>query len=675
MQLTEIGIAERKAQQLIKAGIPDVDALIRFWPRKYNDRTKMTGLRPDEKLESIFVMRVAVVNRNYFAKTIVEAIGYEVTTNKKIKVVWFNQGYIYEKVKMLTKQEVLVCGKMTTVPATQNYSEYLQVVAPTVFMKNSTEDLKIYPVYKKIKGMSEDFLQKCIVQATAACYPIADPLPASLRRRMELVAYEHMVKELHWPTSADELESALKRKRFDDLLYFATRVELNHRHTAMGSAFGLPTIRTMRTVREKLPFDLTQDQSEAIEECVKSIRSGRRLNALVQGDVGCGKTIIAVLLMIAFAENGYQAALMAPTQILAKQHYDYLKSLTEPYGLKVAFVSGKKLRAKEQRQLEADIKDGKYQLIVGTQALLSNTYQFKNLAFIVEDEEHKYGVLQRKQLVDKAAQGTHIMTMSATPIPRTLAQVIHGDAVQLFSIKTKPAGRKPVQTGIALSMDKVFSYVLHEVNARGHQVYVVCPMIEANEKMDGIASANEIFEQYKAELEQYGIRIAIVTGKTKKLEAEEIISQFANHEYDVLVSTTVIEVGVNVPNATGIIIHNAERFGLAQLHQLRGRVGRGAARGACVLVSEERDNERLNALCETTDGFRIAEMDLTLRGAGDLIGTQQSGTEKYLAMALAYPDVYELAQKAAKELLDSGEACAIVDQAIADFQAFEESAE
>ena len=675
MQLTDIGITERKAQQFIKADIPDADALIRFWPRKYNDRTQMTGLRPDEKIESIFVMRVAIVNRNYFTKTIVEAIGYEVNSNRKIKVVWFNQGYIYDRIKAFTKQDVLVCGKVITIPATDTYAEYLQVVAPTVFMRNSTDELKIYPVYRKIKGMSEEYLQKCIEQAVNASYPIPDPLPASLRRRLNLISYEHMVKELHWPTSVNELESALMRKRFDDLLYFAARVELNHRHTAMGSAFSLPMIRIMRTIREKLPFELTQDQSNAIEECIKNIRAGKRLNALVQGDVGCGKTIIAVLLMIAFAENGYQAALMAPTQILAKQHYDYLKSLAEPYGLKVAFISGKKLRANEQRQLESDLKHGKYQLVVGTQALLSNTYQFKNLAFIVEDEEHKYGVLQRKQLVDKAAQGTHIMTMSATPIPRTLAQVIHGEAMQLYSIKSKPAGRQPVQTGIALSMEKVFSYILHEVNARDHQIYVVCPMIEANEKMENIASANDVFEQYKKELEQYGVRVALVTGKTKKIEAEEIIAQYAHHEYDVLVSTTVIEVGVNVPNATGIIIHNAERFGLAQLHQLRGRVGRGAARGACVLVSEERDNERLNALCETTDGFRIAEMDLTLRGAGDLIGLQQSGNEKYLSMALTYPKEYEAAQKAAGELLDSGEPCSIIDQAIVDFQEFEDSTE
>lgn len=669
--LKNIGIPEKKAQQLIKAGLTDAGALARFWPRKYNDRSKITGLMPDEKVESIFVMRVNYVNVKYYSRTVVDATGYDLATNKKVKIVWFNQGYLYDKYRELAKQDVLVCGKVTTVPATDRYEGYLQVVAPTIFERYYQGALRIYPNYKKIKGMSEEYLQRCISQAITASMPVHDTIPADVCARLRLMSYERMMVELHYPTTQEALNAALRRQRFDDLLYFATRIELNHRHTAAGSAFGLPMIRTMNAVKDSLPFTLTEDQASTIDSCIQSIRSGKRLNALVQGDVGCGKTIVAVLLMIAFAENGYQAALMAPTQILAKQHYDYLKSLAEPYGLRVAFVSGKKLKAKEQRQLEADIAAGEYSLIVGTQALLSNTYQFKNLAFIVEDEEHKYGVLQRKQLVDKAEMGTHIMVMSATPIPRTLAQAIHGDTLEIFCIRSKPAGRQPVQTGIASSMDKVFQYICHQVLKCGHQAYVVCPMIDANEKVEGVASANEIFEIYQKALSPFGIKIALVTGKTKKAEAEEILSAFERNEYHVIVSTTVIEVGVNVPNATAIIIHNAERFGLAQLHQLRGRVGRGSAPSACVLVSEERDNERLNALCTTTDGFKIAEMDLQLRGAGNLIGIEQSGSEKYLSMALTYPVEYQKAQEISKELLDSGAECEVVSRAIADFQSFE----
>lgn len=669
--LKNIGIPEKKAQQLIKAGITDADTLARFWPRKYSDRSHITGLMPDEKNESIFVMRVNYVNVKYYSRTVVDATGYELATNRKIKVVWFNQGYLYDKYKPLAKQDVLVCGKVTTVPATDHYEGYLQVVAPTIFERYNPQALRIYPTYKKIKGMSEEYLMRCISQAIVGVMPVKDTIPENICNRLELMPYVRMMMELHWPTTCEALEAAQRRHRFDDLLYFATRIELNHRHTAAGSAFGLPMIRMMNAVKENLPFTLTEDQAYTIDSCIRSIRSGKRLNALVQGDVGCGKTIVAVLMMIAFAENGYQAALMAPTQILAKQHYDYLKSLTEPYGLRVAFVSGKKLKAKEQRQLEADIAAGEYDLIVGTQALLSATYQFKNLAFIVEDEEHKYGVLQRKQLIDKAEQGTHIMTMSATPIPRTLAQAIHGDSLEIFCIRSKPSGRQPVQTGIAASMDKVFHYICHQVLKCGHQAYVVCPMIDANEKVEGVASANEVYEIYQKALGAFGIKIALVTGKTKKAEAEEILCAFERNEYHVLVSTTVIEVGVNVPNATAIIIHNAERFGLAQLHQLRGRVGRGSSPSACVLVSEERDNERLIALCTTTDGFKIAEMDLQLRGAGNLIGIEQSGSEKYLSMALTYPEEYRTAQELAKELLDTGNECEIIARAIADFQAFE----
>lgn len=290
-------------------------------------------------------------------------------------------------------------------------------------------------------------------------------------------------------------------------------------------------------------------------------------------------------------------------------------------------------------------------------------------------EEHKYGVLQRKKLADKAAQGTHTIKMSATPIPRTLAQIIYGQNLKLFCIHTKPSGRKPIATGIAKSEADVFRFIEYEVNKKNHQIYVVCPMITANTKMEGVASAEEVFEKYTKILSEKGITTALVTGKTKKANAEEILGKFAQNEISVLISTTVIEVGINVPNASTIVIQNAERFGLAQLHQLRGRVGRGDAAGVCVLASEERDNERLLALCNSTDGFKIAEMDLHLRGAGELIGCQQSGSEHYLSLALLYPKEYRAAQQAAAWLLDSEEECVIRDRAYEDFIRFGEEAE
>jgi ATP-dependent DNA helicase RecG len=266
--------------------------------------------------------------------------------------------------------------------------------------------------------------------------------------------------------------------------------------------------------------------------------------------------------------------------------------------------------------------------------------------------------------------------MSATPIPRTLAQIIYGENLRLFCIHTKPSGRKPIATGIAKSEADVFRFIGYEVGKKGHQIYVVCPMITANAKMEGVASAEEVYEKYRKVLGERGISTALVTGKTKKAEAEEILGKFARNEISVLVSTTVIEVGINVPNASTIVIQNAERFGLAQLHQLRGRVGRGDAAGVCVLASEERENERLKALCDYSDGFKIAEMDLQQRGAGELIGCQQSGSEYYLSLALLFPKEYKSAQEAAAKLLDSSDPCEIMDRAYEDFIRFgEEEAE
>ena len=304
---------------------------------------------------------------------------------------------------------------------------------------------------------------------------------------------------------------------------------------------------------------------------------------------------------------------------------------------------------------------------MGTQALLTSSYQFHRLALILEDEEHKYGVLQREALVNKAAEGVHTVELSATPIPRTLALAIHGSRKQLFSIKAKPAGRQPIKTGIAKSIESVYQYLRRDITGKKHQAYVVCPMISANEKVPGVAAVEEVYLNYARALSPYGIRVAVVTGKTKKEEAAQILRDFEDNKISVLVSTTVVEVGINVPNATAMVIHNAERFGLAQLHQLRGRVGRGADPGICVLVSEERSNDRLNALCNHTDGFKIAEIDLELRGAGNFLGTQQSGTEKFLALALTHPQEYEDAQNAARKILDGGESCAVLDKAISDW--------
>ena len=670
MELTELHILEGKINQFQKVGIRTLEDLLAYYPTKYQDYSKLTDLH--DGADSVFLFaceRVKFINSRI---NVIKAMGKEVSTGVPVYVLWFNQSFLYQgdgKSKGIKEYEgktVLVAGKTVLVRADVAGPDRYEIKSPAIFDDDGEAALAIKPIYKKIPGMADTFLKNCIYDAGELLGAPAEILPEKVLEDAGVVCHSDMVAGLHWPLNSEDLDAALARKRWDDLMYFALRIDLSYRSAAVGSPFSLPMLTMATTIEENLPYQLTQDQAATLEEILDWIRSGKRVNALIQGDVGCGKTIIALLLMIAFAENGYQAALMAPTQILAQQHYEDLVKLVEPYGIEVAFVSGQCLRKAEQTALQESISSGKAKLIVGTQALLSDTYQFNKLALVVEDEEHKYGVMQRNTLTEKAALGTHTITMSATPIPRSLAQTIYGDNLQLYSIRSKPAGRQPVRTGMMKTMKQLYAFLVKDITEQGHQAYIVCPMIAPNEKVEGVATAEETFAEYKKALSAHGITVGMVTGKTKKTEATQILQDFAENKISVLVSTTVIEVGINVPNATCIVIHNAERFGLAQLHQLRGRVGRGADQGWCVLVSEEKDNQRLKTMCKYTDGFDVAEMDLRLRGAGDLLGTQQSGSERYLALALQYNEKYKQAQTAAKWIIDTNTQCALLDKVISD---------
>ena len=426
----------------------------------------------------------------------------------------------------------------------------------------------------------------------------------------------------------------------------------------------MKTMGAVNRIIESLPYELTADQKGAVDSMLTDARSGKRINALVQGDVGCGKTIVAFLLMTAFVDSGYQAVLMAPTQVLARQHYEDLKNLVEPLGYKVVFLGGSEMKAREKKAVLAAIAEGEADYIVGTHSVIAKDVVYKRLAVTVTDEEHKFGVAQRAALVEKAAAGVHNITMSATPIPRTLAQVVYGNAVQLYTIKTMPKGRVPVITGIATDENKVFRFIIKQAK-QGHQTYVVCPMIDPSDELDGVKSVDEVSQVYEKALGPYGVRIATLTGRNSKKETETIISGFKNRDFDVLISTTVIEVGVNVPTATTMVVSNAERFGLSSLHQLRGRVGRSNLQSYCVLQSadqSEKGRQRLEAMVNTTNGFEIAEADLKIRGPGDFLGTRQNGENKYMALMLAYPDKYKYAQEIAKRILDDGKPCRMLSR-------------
>ena len=430
----------------------------------------------------------------------------------------------------------------------------------------------------------------------------------------------------------EEIELGRARILLNDLLYFAIHNELNKKEISAGSQFNIKSRHLVNKIIQSLPYRLTPDQNAAVVDMMENAEAGRRIHALVCGDVGTGKTVICTLAAAGFIGSGYQAVIMAPTQVLAKQHFDSISKMLEPFGVKTVFLDST-LKKSERTVVLKEIREGSAQLIIGTNSCIGKDVIYKDLALTVVDEEHRFGVNQRAAIIEKAARGVHSITMSATPIPRSLAQVVYGDNVQLYTIRTRPEGRLPVKTRIFKNELGNMKFVLKEVRA-GHQAYVVCPMIE--------------------------VRIAELTGKTPKEEADGIIDRFKSGEIDVLIATTVIEVGVNVPNATVMIITNAERFGLSSLHQLRGRVGRSSLQSYCVLQSEDESEKglsRLQVMCDTNDGFQIAEADLKQRGAGDLLGTQQSGDNKYVSLIIANPEIYREATGYARELINRGWDC------------------
>lgn len=657
-------VPERKAKQFASRNIYSTEDLLEFFPKAYNDRTALTGVLLDSNEESVVMVQIDTIRyRGNYKKSYIQASGKIHNENTPITILWWND-YLYEKVKDLEKKTILICGKIESYNST-SCGRILQMSNPSAWTEDIQSGLKIYPKYASIKGMSQDYHANTLEIAYKMQNPLYDPLGQDLCNKYSLMSYYDAIKQMHYPDSMELLKEAQKRILWNELFYFAMRIELDYCNMSVGSQFQFPILRYYNQVKQSLPFTLTMDQESTLNGILQTIQDGRRVNALVQGDVGSGKSIVAFLLMIAACENDYQAVLMAPTQILAHQHYEDIKKLVEPFGIDVAFVSGKKLKKAEQKQLEDGVSNGSIRLIVGTQALLSQGLEFKNLALIVTDEEHRYGVKQRESLVQKASGGVHVISMSATPIPRTLAQTLYGSRLDIYSIKTKPAGRQPVLTGLYNGMDLIYEYICKQTENH-RQIYIICPLVEDNEKIENVQSVESVYAMYQKALAPYGVRIAAVTGKTKKTEASQILNDFTNGDIDVLVSTTLVEVGVNVPSAVGIIIHNAERFGLAQLHQLRGRVGRSSLPSTCCLVSDDRNNERLKVLCSTNDGFEIAEADLKLRGAGDFIGTKQSGTEKYLSMAISHSTEYQQIQAEVRAMLREGRTCPLLEKAIED---------
>lgn len=629
-------ITTAKITQFKNAGINSVNDLVRIYPKRYIDYRIPTtvsmaqnGQKCAMKLEVRDVVRKMGQNTGY-----VTAYCREVTEYTPVKVIWFNE-YIYDKVYSFLDKEVMVAGVFT------NNQYGIQITNPDVITDDINEAFRIYPIYKKIPKMGEDYFNR-VMKASLEQFNEKDSLSEDIIQKFNLLTEKELINCLHKPKDIEDIKKANKRLVFEALYPFCRKLIKDAETIQKLSRFKPYKLTKCNELIQLLPYELTDDQKAIVKKFMEDAQAGKRVNALVQGDVGSGKTIIAFLLMVAMSDNGYQSVLMAPTGILAKQHFEELRSYVEPMGLTAVYLSGD-LKAKEKREVLKMIEDGTANFVVGTHSVISDSVKFKNLGLTVVDEEHKFGVVQRENLKNKADIGVHNISMSATPIPRSLAITLYGDAVDIYTIKSMPKGRLPIKTAVVNNYRSMFTFMEKEIR-EGHQAYMVCPLIEGTDldsDEEKPISVNEAYRLARDYFEPRNINVEVITGKMKDEEKTEKIKAFKDNKAQVLIATTIIEVGTNVPNATVIAIMNAERFGLAGLHQLRGRVGRNKLQSYCMLVSTQQNNPRLEVMCETTNGFEIAEADLKLRGTGDFLGTRQSGEDKNVMLMLKYPKFYQ----------------------------------
>lgn len=641
MLLSEIDISEKKINQFNKKGIESVENLVHFFPIKYKDYRRYKNLDEYEDGDKCsIIITIKDVDKYQSKTTRVEITGIEKNSLRIVKAIWFNRSYMYHTLYQLRDTEVAICGIMTI----NNFG--YQIVNPELVETDFSKVFRIIPAYSNIQGMSSDYLVKSIDNALS-CKDWEDFVSDRFRKKFGVISEKEMLYKVHHPESEKDILEAKKRIVFDQLYHLIIQMTKDEIEINKKSGFKATKLTKCNQVIDHLPYELTEDQKHVIAELIYDTKKGKRINALIQGDVGCGKTICAMLLMLAMSDNGYQSVLMAPTGVLAKQHYDELQRYLKPFGLEAVYLSGD-MKASEKKKALKKIAEGETDFVVGTHSVITDSVKFKNLALTIVDEEHKFGVIQKENLRKKAKTGVHSVTMSATPIPRSLAMTLYDDALDIYTITTMPNGRKPIKTAIINNTHAIYKFMQLEVN-KGHQCYIVCPKIEDKEDIENdpdYKSVESVYEEANAYFERFHTNIAAITGKMKEQEKMDILERFQSGEIKVLIATTIIEVGVNVPNATVIAIMSSQRFGLSGLHQLRGRVGRNTLQSYCILQSSDIRNGRLLAMCESTNGFYLAEKDLQMRGAGDFTGTKQSGSNETINLVIQYPRLYRDLKKA-----------------------------
>ena len=623
------GVGPSKAKQLAALNIFTLQDLICHFPRAYEDRTRLCTVNQLEVgVPACFKAMVMNTPRVNHIRKGLDIIRVQVADHTgRLNLTFFNQ-------KFATEQ--LVYGKEFVFYGTLNgdYAGY-GMTSPVFEALDSppATTRRILPVYPLTAGLSNAVMLKTIRQALAVCDPPAEVLPRQVLEEFGILPAERAYFAIHEPSSMQEAELAKKRMIFEEFFVFSAGLALM-RHSRSTERTDPYQNCDLQTFQKLLPFRLTGAQSRAISEIANDLHRGIPMNRLVQGDVGSGKTMVAAAAAFLAIQNGHQAALMAPTEILAEQHHASLSRLFAPLGISVALLTGS-MTVKQKRETREDIENGTAQLVIGTHALLSDATVFHDLDMVIADEQHRFGVAQRSKLSAKGSR-PHVLVMSATPIPRTLALIMYGD-LDVSILDELPPGREPVDTFlVGEDMRARINAFIRKHAAEGHQSFVVCPAVEENEEL-GIKSA-EVWAQTLAQTVFPDLRVLLIHGQMKGAEKEAVMGAFAKGEAEVLVATTVIEVGVDVPNATLMVIEDADRFGLSQLHQLRGRVGRGKAKSYCILTTRNRNEQtlsRLKALCKTTDGFKIAEEDLALRGPGDFFGSRQSGLPAFRVASLS----------------------------------------
>ena len=643
------GIGNKTAALLNKLGIYTKRDIIKYFPRNYDKYEKITPI------SSLKNGMTAVISAMPASAPILKQMGKksilicEVSDGSgKIELNWFNMPFM--KTKLSKGVHNIFRGRVS------RNGKFIRIVQPEILTeaeyRRKTEVLQ--PIYGLTKGVTSNLLRKSIKEVLVEVTTGIDYLPQNIKKDNSLISLKDALQEIHFPKSYETLIEARRRLVFDEFFLFALSIDrLKQGKEKNRSSFVAEKNSTIVDFIFSLPFSLTNAQQKVWEEIENDLTSGLRMNRLVQGDVGSGKTMLAILACLLMAENGCQSSVMVPTEVLARQHFESFSTALENYGIRVVLLTGS-IKGRERKEVLSKIENHEADIIIGTHALIQEKVVYDKLALVITDEQHRFGVKQREKLADKGIE-PHIMVMSATPIPRTLAVILYGD-LDISIVNELPADRLPVKNCVVDEDYRMTAYkfILSEVY-KGHQAYIICPMVEKSEENDELSDVISYTEELTSLIGNKA-KIKYLHGKMKNDEKNQIMEEFSDGRIDILISTTVVEVGVNVPNATVMMIENADRFGLASLHQLRGRIGRGNAQSYCIFMSGNTSKEameRLNILNKSNDGFKIAEEDMKLRGPGDVFGIRQSGEMAFnLGDIIGDADILKITSETVKCMSD-----------------------